>query len=389
MSLDNIFKSFSSLLDSNNGHDPNLYQGKELLDYEGMYKKLVLPHLKPLQMTSSPNLSSLVVETLDSESSVNSKQQASNEKMSKLEQEFNQKLSEYSAAYKTLMESLINNTKDKNSVVKYYGKVVKDKEGNYVYINDYGFTHKYLSDAWSYNDVSCPNSVSNIYDDNFNKLTAGPNMGSGQACKIAGQNIKNTTTKEIAWVDIKGFKHIYPKDIWDNKKKSCDVVPIELSSKAYDNIPTGTPMEKNVDCLKINVDTMLWSKIQLLNEELISIASKLSQELSNMVTKDNNINQEIQKKQKMLDKYVDELNNNKGNINFIEKDYTNAQGQEIFSKSYAESNQYQKTIWFILALLLIFGLFRSLDGADDRIASTILIVALVFVLYFVMKTYWV
>lgn len=389
MPLDNIFKSFSSFLNSNSNHDSNLNQGKELLDYEVMYKKMVLPHLKPLQMTTSPNLSSLVIESLESESSTNSKQQASNEKMSKIEKEFNKKLTEYSNTYKDLMESLMNNTKDKQSVIKYYGKVVKDNEDNYVYVNNYGFTHKYLSDSWSYNDASCPNTVSNIYDENFNKLNMGPNMGSGQACKIAGQNIKNIKTKEISWVDIKGFKHVYSSDQWNNKKPNCDVVPIELSSRAYDNIPTGTPMENDVDCLKINVDPKLWSKIQDLNKELIYIADKLSNELSNIMTKDNNINQEIQKKKILLDKYVAELNNGKSNIDYIQKDYIDIHGQELFSKSYVESNQYQKTIWLILSLLIIFGLFRTLDGADNTITSTILIIVFVFILYFLMKTYWV
>lgn len=388
MSLDNIFKSFSSFLDNNYEHDSNLHQGKKILDYKGMYNKMVLPHLKPLQMTSSPTLSSLIVETLENGTSVNSKQQASNEKMSILEQQFNQKLAEYSNTYKILIESLMNDSKDKDILVKYYGKVVKDNEGNYVYINDYGFTHKYLSDAWSYNDASCPSTVSDIYDENFNKLIMGPNMGSSQACKIAGQNVKNVSTNEIAWVDIKGFKHIYSSDIWNNKKKSCHISPIELNSKAYDNIPNGTPMETSVDCLKINVDPILWSKIQSLNDDLVYMAGELSKELSNMITTDNNINIEIQNKQQLLNKYVDELKNKQDNINYIEKDYTNIQGQEIFSRSYVESNQYQKIIWLILALLLIFGLFRSLDDVNKTIGSTLLIIVLVFILYFILKRYW-
>lgn len=390
MTLNNIFKSFSSFFNNSNENvienDGNLIQGRELLNYEIMYKEKVLPRLIPLQMTSSPNLSS-IVETLETDSSVNTKQQIKNDKMSNIERKFNQKLTEYSTAYKAMIESLMNNTKNKGSVVKYYGKVVKDEEDKYIYINNYGFTHRYISDSWSYNDASCPNAVTTINKDDFNKLTMGPNMGSGQACKIAGQNVQNSRTNEIAWVDIKGFKHVYPSNVWNIKKQSCNIKPIKLSDKAYNNIPKGAPMDNNVDCLKVNVDPILWSKIQSLNSDLVSLASQLSNELNNISTQDAKINQQLKQKKEELNKYINELKNDKTNISAIQGDYNDVQGQEIFSKSYSESNQYQKIIWLIFVIFILFALFRSLDGADDTIVSTILIVVLVFVLYFVLKTY--
>lgn len=389
MTLNNIFKSFSSFFNSNDENqienDSNLIQGKELLNYEGMYKKIVVPHLIPLQMTSSPNLSSLI-ETLESDSSTNTKQTINNDKMSEIEKQFNQKITEYSTIYKSMIENFVKNVQEKGPVVKYYGKVVKDQEGNYVYVNNYGFTHRYISDTWSYNDKSCPNKVTNISKDNFNKLSMGPNMGSGQACKIAGQNVKNSTTNEIAWIDIKGFKHVYPTSVWNTKKQTCNLNSITLSAKAYDNIPNGTPMDNNTDCLKTNLDPILWSKLQSLNAELINLSSQLLNELSNVTSQDEAINQELNKKKEELNQYINQFKKNKINIDSIYNDYDDIEGQEVFTKSYAESNQYQKVIWFIFYLLILFGLFRSLDGADDTIASTILIIVLVFILFFVLKT---
>lgn len=383
----NIFKSFSSFLNGDNQDDKSLNQGKELLEYESIYKKQVIPHLKPLQMTSSPNLSS-IIETLESNSSLKDKQQASNEKISKTETLFNQTLSEYSATYKTLIESLMNISQNKDAITKYYGKVVKDKDGYFIYVNDYGFTHKYLADTWSYNDSSCPNTYTKIENDTLSKLKVGPNMGSGQACKIAGQNVQNSKTNEVAWIDIKGFKHIYTSDIWQNKKSSCNINPIILSSKAYNNIPNGTPMENNTNCLKLDIDPQLWTKLQDLKNKLIYLADELSEELDNIQTTDNNINEKLKEKKKQLDEYIKQLNQYENSIYLKKNHYKDIQGQEIFSNSYVKSNEYQQTIWLILTILIMLGLFRTLVNADDVIVSTILIVVLIFVLFFIMKTYY-
>ena len=63
MSINNIFNSFSSFF-NNNSETNNLKQGKDFLNYEESYKKRMIPYLKPLQLSSSPNLSS-IVETLE------------------------------------------------------------------------------------------------------------------------------------------------------------------------------------------------------------------------------------------------------------------------------------------------------------------------------------
>ena len=387
MTINNIFKSFSSFLNGDNQDDKSLNQGKELLDYESMYKQQVIPHLRPLQMTSSPNLSS-IIETLESNSSLKDKQQTSNEKMNNKEKLFNQKLSEYSSTYKALIESLMNNSQNKDITSKYYGKVVKDKDGHFIYVNDYGFTHKYLADTWSYNDSSCPTTSTNLENDILSKLKVGPNMGSGQACKIAGQNVQNSETSEVAWVDIKGFKHVYNSDNWKNKKQSCNINPIILSGKAYNNIPNGEPMQNDTDCLKLDVDPKLWSKLEGLNRELVELAVELSNELNNVQTTDNNINKQLEEKKRQLNEHIKQLTQNENSI-YLKKDhYQDVQGQEIFSNSYVKSNQYQQTIWLIITILIMLGLFRSLVGADNVIVSTILIVVLIFVLFFIIKTYY-
>jgi len=401
MVFNNIFKSFSSLFNNDNNNDnnnptndSNLNQGKQLLKYELLYKKNVIPHLKPLQLTTSPNLSS-IVESLDNITFVNNTNTTSmeNEKqqyINKTVDTFNQKLTEYSNTYKLFIESLIQNTKDKGDVAQYYGKVIKDKDGSYIYINDYGFTHKYLSDSWELNDSSCPKNAeevdTNLSNNILNKLSTGPNMGSGQACKIAGQNVQNIETNEVAWIDIKGFKHVYPSNVWNNKKNSCNINPIRLSSIAYNNIPNSTPMERNTECFKLNADNLLWEKIQALNYDLVVLSRELLFYLDDLKTDDLNLNKEIDERKLKINEYIKMFENSKTDINTINSSYETVSGQVSQSATYTKSYQYQYTIWILLAILILIAILRTtMDGENTTFISSIVVLILIFILYYILK----
>lgn len=388
--LDSIFKSFSSLFEGNTSiNNENLNQGKLLLNYENDYKQKVLPHLKPLQTTTSKNLSS-IIETLENNSGTSTNSNVlyngnnGNNKINDLENKFNQKLTEYSNTYKSFIENLISNSPNSDTI-RYHEKVVVDKDKNYIYINDYGFTHKYLSDDWKNNDSSCPNTFEPINDTILKKFNNGPNMGSGQACKIAGQNIKNSETNEVAWVDIKGFKHIYPNNVWNNKKNSCNINPIILSSKAYNNIPSGPVMENNSECLKLALDPVLWNKLQTLNGEIVTLASELLKELNNVQALDTNINKQIKDRKIQLDEYIKTFEKTNIDVESIHNNYNNIVGQEESSYKYTKSAQYNYIMWLILALLILLAIFRSVNGEDNIFIGGITIIILLFMLYYILK----
>jgi len=86
--------------------DPNLLQGQELMEFERSNIKDAIPHLQLLQITSNPKLAS-VIETLDENDSTSSTTQNVASDVSKLEDEFNKTLIEYTNTYKELSESLL------------------------------------------------------------------------------------------------------------------------------------------------------------------------------------------------------------------------------------------------------------------------------------------
>lgn len=396
MPFDTIFKSFSSLFDNNNNnsdniyHDSNLNQGREFLNYELGYKNKAIPHLKPLQLTTSPNLSS-IVESLENQSTVNNSTATNQNQINTIENKFNQKITEYSNTYKLFVSNLMENTKHNDGVddnIKYRGKVVKNKD-RHIYVNDYGFTHKYMADSWNSNDTSCPKNAEEIDNDTYNFLIRtqqGPNMGSGQACKIAGQNIQNIETNETAWVDVTGFKHVYPPNVWNNKRNSCNITPIKLSSTAYNNIPTSTPMEDISECFKMNVDMTLWKKLQTLNDELMILSKELLNELNKLNTNDSNLNKEILDRKMKINEYIKSFENNKIDIDTMNSSYETAAGKVQQSSVYTKSSQYQYTIWVLLAILILIAIIRtSIDGQDTTFISGIVVVIFLFILYYILK----
>lgn len=116
MSIQNIFNkiwSHTFLQDSSQNitQDPNLAQGKQLLNFTNKYNDILKPHLQELQLTTSPNLST-IVESLDTDESINGYHVQYNSKISKLENKFNHTLSEYKKINDQINQVIINNEND-------------------------------------------------------------------------------------------------------------------------------------------------------------------------------------------------------------------------------------------------------------------------------------
>lgn len=81
-------------------NDSNLLQGQQYMEYGRVYQKSVEPHLKNLQMTSLPNVGSVIegMNAIKSSSSISKSEISSNEN------EFNKTMIEYSSIYKQLSE---------------------------------------------------------------------------------------------------------------------------------------------------------------------------------------------------------------------------------------------------------------------------------------------
>lgn len=383
--MDNLINDIRNVFNnSGSKNQPILKQGKQFIRYADDYVKVVKPELKIIQQTTSPKLKS-IVETLESTNSLSQTNKVPVSNVSQFESEFNRTLVEYSNAYKSFMQELLNKTQTQKKVNQFFGKAVSSADGNYAYVNDFGYTHRYSNDAWLKNDPSCPNTVSPISADDFKSLVQGPDMGLGQACKIAGQNIQNTDTEEVAWVDIKGYKHIYPVEIWKSKESSCNLEPIKISKIAFNNIPSGTPMTNTSLCNKMDLNPVLLGNLNELNNKLVSLAQSMISELNNITVNDKDLNNKLTQKKNELKNYINEFNNQKSS-SFSENDMITLEGERQNSNSYLNYSYYRFIVWFIFLIFIILFILKNLvSNESSNLESVIVILFVIFIIYYVSK----
>ena len=386
--MDNLINDIRNVFNnSDSNNQPILKQGKEFISYTDDYVKVVTPELKFIQQTTSPKLKS-IVETLESINSLSQNNKVPISTVSKIENEFNRTLVEYTNTYNSFMQELLNKSQTQKNVNQYFGKVISDTDGNYSYVNDFGYTHRYSNDAWLKNDSSCPNVIKKISAGDFKSFLKGPNMGLGQACKIAGQNVQNKDTQEVAWVDIKGYKHLYPKEVWKDKQASCNLEAIKISKTAFDNIPSGSLMTTTSVCNKMNLNPVLLGKLNQLNNKLVSLAKSIILELNNVSVNNKDLNNKLRQKKTELRNYINEFNNQKS-LGFSGTDMITIEGEKENSNSYLNYSYYRYIVWLIIFIFIILIIFKSLISDDSSNLETFtLFLFLIFIIYYIIKMYF-
>lgn len=353
----------------------NLDQGKDILTYNDDMDKIVSPHLKLIQ-------SSMLIEGLNG-SNMSHNDKHALEGLQNIENQFNQTLSLYAQTYKQLNEDILTKRQSSEKIVDYLGKVVADTDGNNYYVNNFGFTHKYTPNAWENNNSSCP-STSVSYGGSMNDFQTSLPMVQGQPCKIAGQNIKNQDTKEEAWVDIKGVKHPYSNL---EKNASCSSQSIEMSSRDYNLIPSGSAMSRTDSCMALDVNPQVWSRLQQLNTQLKNQAVKLTDEINKLSLEDNESKQQLMNKRQQLLSYIDTIDNDRNDITSNNNMLIQVSGKETDSGLRMTSNYYSYIIWIFIMIFIISLTVAVSTNDDDKVTGISYVIIAIFVLMFLIYLY--
>lgn len=374
-SYNNTYKAFDTSIKN---------QGLLFLKNENTYKQLIGPKLKLINESTIPNLNSIKEALESQESSSSSSSSYNSEYSSELENQFNRTLQEHNTIHKQINEDLLKKEQSKNKIKNYLGKVITEDDSTYRYVNNYGYTHRYSTDAWSNNDKSCPSDPVNVNNMDDFTLTGAP-MGIGQPCNIAGKNIKNETTEEIAWVDIKGYKHVYSNDIWNEKKTSCNINPITISNALYNAIPSGNPMTNTYICNKIDVNPNLWKKLIDLNKKLKGLAYKILKEIEELNVKDGKINKIIIEKRNLILSNINEMDDDRKNIYYNERQLVNIHAEKEDSELVMTSFYYRYIFWFIIMIMILITTARYMSNIDVdgdlMVISVTIFIGILIILY--------
>ena len=346
------YQTILSSSENENIEEVNLKQGKELIEFTQEYEDILQPHLQKLQLTTAPNISS-IVEALNSVDSVDASHVESKEKMYHLEKKFNRVLSEYARTNDQVNELLLQH--HHKGLDTYNGMIVTtDGDKNFIYVNDYGFTHKYPKEshnAMPMIDASCEKlKRAQIKESVLERIEKGRAMVPGEPCGVAGKNIHKENSDEYAWVSIDGLKHIYPSHVWNKKKESCNVPVISLKSAAYDAIPSGTAMTTNTECEKgSGVPPALWKRLYKLNEELEHLTELLSKEVDNLNTEDMELTKQLIDQKTQLSEHNDSLKDDREKIVSIQQEYQTVVGINEDTRLQMQSNWLHYIVWIIFS----------------------------------------
>lgn len=348
-----------------------LKQGQDFLKNEKTIEEKVTPHLKLIAETSSPDLKSLIEGM--SNKNITKK---STDKLDILEKNFNKTLKEYYETYQSFSEDLLKRSQSKQKISNYLGKVINYGSDSdvYYYVNNYGYTHKYSTSAWENNDSSCDSS-SVSFDGDTSNLQSGPSMGSGQPCGVAGNNIKNKSTGEYAWVDIKGYKHVYENK---NLKTCLQKNTIELDESLYNAIPTGSNMKEVTDCTTLDVNPSTYSKLMELNKDVKKYAKEMLTEVNKMSDKDEEIQNEINRKKSELQNYLNTIDDNSTDILLTRQSLPTIQGENEDSQLNMTSNYYKYLLTHLILAIIIAATIRAYFGGDVGPIPLIIIGIIIF-----------
>lgn len=320
-----------------------------------------------------------------------------NSNVGKLETQFNKLLAQYTTQYKLMVKEIMAN--NNQSVLQKYANHNVKHNNNYYHVNEFGFAQGYDNDAWNNRSVSCSQDPVEITSDEFSKLLGGPNMGKGQACNVAGFNIENHETGESSWVDIKGVRHVYPKDVWDKRNSSCTMTPRALDATEYNAIVKGSEMTENAFCERLNVDPKILQNLANLNKQLLSLGTQLLEETHKLSTTDNNLNTSIQGLQKSINTKLKQLqktdNQFNNNIKLGNAGSGVMIGGDALNRSIEASTRNSELILRMNYLKYIGGLFLviflvifSFSTFAATSPSTISIIIILLVIVAVLYNFW-
>ena len=354
----------------------NLEQGKILKKYNQSLDDMIQPNLSLIE--EGHKIESFEINSLPSNDI------ESMEGLESLQNNFNQLLAEYNQVYKLFSEDLLNKNMSKKKIINYLGKVISDNEGFYYYVNNFGYTHKYTPNAWDDNNESCPhNSIS--YKGDINDFKKGHSMVKGQPCNVAGKNIQNISTGEIAWVDIKGTKHIFTSNA--NLPSSCRNKAIKLSSDDYNLIPNGSPMTNTDECISLDVNPIIWKNMQDLEKQIKKESVKLNKQMKQMKIENNDMQQLLNSKRQTLYKNIDTISKSKKDVLQHNNMLVEISGEEDDATLRMKSNYYSYILWILIMVIIIVTTFSYSIKSNENISGIVYVILALFILMILVSLY--
>ena len=303
-----------------------------------------------------------------------------------LRRRLNDALNKCNTLAKLIQTELVENGQRLGHVRNLLGKWGALPDGSLLYINDYGYTTAYTSPKTP-RSTRCSTVLPTIEESQAPYIHDNGNMslmtGSMTPCGVAGRNIRNTSTGEAAWVDIKGIKHIYSSDVWKDKSGRCAIVPVEVSPEEWKAIREGGRMKKTSPCNTMDVDPELAYKYDKAQARLDIITREAIKQLEVLGGKDKELEMLLEASRRQT--VEREANQTKvaGEVNRRREKGGNLTGDLDSSQLVLLSSRSQMLVWLVLMITTISLAIAALVSGPGRLGDFVLVTLALLVVYWI------
>ena len=317
------------------------------------------------------------VESLESmEDTVENSKDAEN--ITALMDQYNTLLSEFAAEQKQFYQNALSNSIP-DTLSKFLETRYKTTDNRLIYINKYGYTHTYSSEPTEAENTKCPTITSNIVSNTELSSLRGEsyNFTPNMQCGLAG-NIITNTNGELAWVDIKGYKHIFAETTLKDAS-GCDATPISVDDATWDSIPNASAMKSADNCTTLKLDNSVWEQLTLKNSNLIALADKILNILNTKGVVDTST--DVHQHKQTISTHKQLLKSSSTNIDYILNNQETIDGKQQVSEIAMKSALNKYIVWMIVAITIFLITMHSIYFNSSNLAYIVVLVMLLIILY--------
>ena len=245
--------------------------------------------------------------------------------------------------------------------------------------------------------INCPTTTEDISQEDFDKLMPSVDMGPGQACGVAGTNIKDSDGN-TGWVDIKGIRHNWSGTLAtqpSNRSESCQTAAQLLNSVAFSSIPedpSNPPLTNTFNCNRLNVDPIILSNLSELNSRLLTLGTKIQTETNKFTSADEELKRRLGALSNNITNQIKSLEQDQHEFSSLNNGMERPKStQDILgiktSSEFILSTNYLKYIVALILVLLLLLYTSYAFSSDNMSIISIIIVGIValFLLYKLVK----
>ena len=290
--------------------------------------------------------------------------------------------------WRLIQTEVMESSQRREKIKDITGKWVSTGTNAIVYVNDYGYASA-ITGRERPRSTRCPTEIMPYKEEQEKYVLPCTDCqllnidGSMTPCGVAGRNVINSGTGQVAWVDVQGVKHVYSEEVWAEKSSGCAIVPVELTSAEWGALPTGGPMKKASPCLQIDVDPKLMASYKKAQAKLASLAEKGMALADELEQKDQKLNAMVLAAKKASEQQAAEQAAVIDEVNKFKIKRQSLVGELSSSELALKSSHLNMMVWVFVSMATIGIAIAAMTHGPSRLGDFVLVTLALVAVYWV------